>query len=131
MRTGAGDMRGGDAGELRIGDSDRDQISDVLSEHVAEGRLTIDELDQRLGILYAARTRSQAAAVLADLPPLGGLGTTHHFHVGHAPEDAVPALPDWLTEDARPQSPASTQGSDPTVRPAAAAAALAAPEGRA
>src|SRR5436309_7556392 len=101
MRTGAGDMRGGDAGELRIGDSDRDQISDVLSEHVAEGRLTIDELDQRLGILYAARTRSEAAAVLADLPPLAAPGTAQHFQLGHTHEDPVPSLPAWLADDAR------------------------------
>ncbi|MGZ6135593.1 MAG: DUF1707 SHOCT-like domain-containing protein [Myxococcaceae bacterium] len=45
-------------GRLRISDADRNQISNVLGEHAAEGRLTIDELDRRLGVLYAARTRA-------------------------------------------------------------------------
>jgi hypothetical protein len=71
-----------DGGGLRISDADRDQISEVLSEHAGEGRLTMDELDQRIGQLYSAQTRGQAAALFSDLPALD------------APE---PALPAWLT----------------------------------
>jgi hypothetical protein len=90
-------------GELRIGDADRDQISDVLSEHAAEGRLSMDELDARLGTLYAAETRTQAAAVVADLRALSPAGrerpehAEHHFHLGHERDDAFPSLPAWLT----------------------------------
>jgi hypothetical protein len=98
-----------DAGELLISDSDRDQISAVLSQHMAEGRLTVDELDQRVGRLYASRTRAQAAAVLADLPPLEAHETAEHFHLGHEPDDAMPPLPTWLaTRDVaedRPSAP--------------------------
>jgi hypothetical protein len=74
-----------DGGGLRISDADRDQISEVLSEHAGEGRLTMDELDQRIGQLYSAQTRAQAAALFSDLPALD------------APE---PALPAWLTPGA-------------------------------
>jgi hypothetical protein len=81
---------------LRISDSDRDQISGVLSQHAAEGRLTMDELDQRLGVLYAARTRAQAAVVVADLPALAATRAPHHVHVGHEHDHAPPALPEWF-----------------------------------
>lgn len=85
---------------MRISDSDRDQISGVLGQHAAEGRLTMDELDQRLGVLYAAQTRAQAAAVVADLPPLVAVPAPHHhLQVEDEQEDATPALPGWLTFD--------------------------------
>jgi DUF1707 SHOCT-like domain len=93
MQAGGEDIR--ETGAWRISDADRDQISSVLSEHAAEGRLTMDELDQRLGTLYAAQTRAQAAAVVADLPPLTAPDEPHHFHIGHD-DEPVPALPEWL-----------------------------------
>ena len=65
-------------GRLRISDADRDQISDVLAEHVAEGRLTFDELDRRLGVLYAAQTRAEVAPLVADLPLLAAPGDERH-----------------------------------------------------
>jgi hypothetical protein len=74
-----------DGGGLRISDADRDQISEVLSEHAGEGRLTMDELDQRIGQLYSAQTRAQAAALFSDLPAL---------------DTPQPALPGWLTPGA-------------------------------
>jgi hypothetical protein len=110
---GADRMPGGADRGFRISDSDRDQISAVLGQHEAEGRLTVEELDQRLGILYAAKTREQAAAVVADLPPLAATETRGHLHLGHEHSDETPALPQWLTA----QDPASSEG------PAQAAAA--------
>jgi hypothetical protein len=91
------DIRASDLGGLRISDADRDQISEVLSEHASEGRLTMDELDQRLGTLYASQTRAQAASVVADLPPLAAAHPGHRFHLGFGHHDAVPTLPEWLT----------------------------------
>ena len=90
-------LPGEDPGSLRIGDSDRDQIAEVLSEHVAEGRLSMDELDQRLGTLYQAQTRAQAAALVADLPALAPAEAPEHFHLGHEHKQPRPTLPDWLT----------------------------------
>jgi hypothetical protein len=53
---------------LRASDSDREQVADRLRHAMAEGRLTGDELEQRLEALYAARTYGELGAVLADLP---------------------------------------------------------------
>jgi hypothetical protein len=102
---------------MRISDSDRDQISDVLGQHAAEGRLTMDELDQRLGVLYAAQTRATAAAVVADLPALAAARAPHHhLHVGDEHENAAPALPEWLTFD-RPVDSAPAEQRSVTMTP--------------
>jgi hypothetical protein len=117
-------LSGGEqAGALRISDADRDQISEVLSQHAAEGRLTTDELDQRVDALYAARTRAEAAAVVADLPTLVSVPPPHHFHLGHEPERETPSLPEWLTpnwqlDSVRPEPRFSpTVASPPTASP--------------
>jgi hypothetical protein len=94
-----------DWGALRISDADRDQISAVLDRHAAEGRLTMDELDQRLGTLYDARTRAQAAAVVADLPPLVAAEPSHHFHLGRERDLEPPPLPSWLASVGVADSP--------------------------
>ncbi len=53
---------------LRASDAEREQHADLLREHAAQGRLTVDELDERLDRVYAARTRGELAPVVADLP---------------------------------------------------------------
>ena len=55
-------------GQLRVGDAERERVTDLLAEHHAAGRLTMAELDERLGATLAARTRDELAAPLADLP---------------------------------------------------------------
>jgi hypothetical protein len=85
----AADQRQPDTGNLRIGDADRELIAEVLSEHMTDGRITTDELEDRLGALYTSQTRAQARSVLAGLPPLGPSGGQRH-------ED-VPVLPDWAS----------------------------------
>ncbi|MFC6085129.1 DUF1707 SHOCT-like domain-containing protein [Sphaerisporangium aureirubrum] len=54
--------------DLRIGDAERDEVMDALREHFAQGRLTHEELDERLGAALAARTSGDLRRVLADLP---------------------------------------------------------------
>jgi Domain of unknown function (DUF1707) len=56
------------APSLRASDSDRDHVAERLRHAMAEGRLSGDELEQRLEALYAARTYGELAALLADLP---------------------------------------------------------------
>ncbi len=68
--TPAARQQAADSGNLRIADVDRELIAEVLSQHMSDGRLTTDELEDRLGTLYASQTRAQARSVLADLPPL-------------------------------------------------------------
>ena len=54
----------------RLSDADRDEFAELLSRHAAAGRLSVEELEARVAALYEAESRSQAAALLADLPPL-------------------------------------------------------------
>jgi Domain of unknown function (DUF1707) len=53
---------------LRASDADREQVAELLQHATAEGRLTADELDERLGALYQSRTYGELEALVADLP---------------------------------------------------------------
>ena len=55
---------------LRIGDAERDAAAADLGEHYVAGRLTIDELHERLGAVFCAKTYGQLSRVMADLPGL-------------------------------------------------------------
>jgi Domain of unknown function (DUF1707) len=52
----------------RASDADRDIAADILCAAVGDGRLTLDELDDRLGAALSAGTISELAALIADLP---------------------------------------------------------------
>ena len=54
--------------ELRISDTDRDRAAEVLREAHAQGRITVDELDERLTSVYAAKTFADLVPVTRDLP---------------------------------------------------------------
>ncbi len=54
--------------KLRAGDADREQLIDELREHAGAGRLTSEELEQRIGEAYAACTRADLDVLRADLP---------------------------------------------------------------
>jgi hypothetical protein len=58
---------------LRIGDAERDAAAADLGEHYAAGRLTIDELNERLDAAFSAKTFGQLARIMADLPGPGRL----------------------------------------------------------
>jgi hypothetical protein len=53
---------------LRASDADREQVAERLRHATTEGRLTADELDQRLDALYASRTYGELDTLVADLP---------------------------------------------------------------
>ena len=56
---------------LRIGDAERDAAAADLGEHYVAGRLTLDELNHRLGAVFSARTYGQLSEATRDLPDLG------------------------------------------------------------
>jgi hypothetical protein len=56
------------AGDLRVGDADRERAGERLRVHAAAGRLTTDELEQRLERVYGARTGRELRGELSDLP---------------------------------------------------------------
>jgi hypothetical protein len=53
---------------LRAGDTDRTAVATVLGRHMADGRLTVAEYDERVARAYAARTYGELAELTADLP---------------------------------------------------------------
>jgi Domain of unknown function (DUF1707)/Cell wall-active antibiotics response 4TMS YvqF len=53
---------------LRASDADRDRAAAVLSEAMAQGRLTAEEHSERLDALYAAKTHADIVPVIDDLP---------------------------------------------------------------
>jgi len=53
---------------MRASSADRERAVDVLKAGFAEGRLTQDEYNDRMGRAYAARTYGELAALTADLP---------------------------------------------------------------
>ncbi len=63
------------SGELRIGDAERETAMAALREHYAQGRLTHEELDERLELVLSARTGRDLTAAFADLPGPYGSGT--------------------------------------------------------
>ncbi|HEX5287877.1 MAG TPA: DUF1707 domain-containing protein, partial [Streptosporangiaceae bacterium] len=43
---------------VRVGDADRDAVATQLREHFADGRLTLEELNERLDQAFAAKTKA-------------------------------------------------------------------------
>lgn len=54
---------------MRASDADRDAVVEQLREAAAEGRLDLDELDERLGLALTAKTHAQLAPLTDDLGP--------------------------------------------------------------
>jgi hypothetical protein len=63
---------------LRVGDAERDAVAADLGEHYAAGRLTLDELHQRLDAVFAAKTAGQLTRIMADLPGSARLASRLH-----------------------------------------------------
>ncbi len=60
-----------DAETLRAADADRHQIADRLKAALDEGRLSLDEYDERVRQAYAALTYAELLILVADLPKPG------------------------------------------------------------
>lgn len=68
-----------DPARLRISDQDRHRVAEVLREAAAEGRIDLDELDERLEAAYGAKTYGELVPITSDLP-------AHH-------QTGLPSLP--------------------------------------
>ena len=83
-----GEMEGtgvpGDPGRMRISDADRHRVAEVLREAAGEGRLDLDELDERLGLAFAAKTYADLVPITADL---------HAVHPAPAPRPTGTPVP--------------------------------------
>ncbi|MGW1778545.1 DUF1707 SHOCT-like domain-containing protein [Streptomyces sp. NPDC002143] len=57
--------------DLRASDADRERVSEVLRDALAEGRLDMAEFEERLDQTYKARTYGELAPITRDLPVAG------------------------------------------------------------
>jgi hypothetical protein len=53
--------------ELRASDADRERHAEILRKAAGDGRLTLDELDERLTTVYASRTHNELQRLIADV----------------------------------------------------------------
>ena len=53
---------------MRAADTDRERVVEALRRHAGEGRLDVEELEQRIDAALAARTLEELEALLHDLP---------------------------------------------------------------
>ena len=67
--TGPADEIAARQGRWRASHADREQVVGALKAAFVQGRLTADELDERVGQALAARTYAELAALTTDLPP--------------------------------------------------------------
>jgi hypothetical protein len=91
-----------DRRNLRVSHEDRDQVAEQLRVAAGDGRLTADELDERLETALTARTYGELEALLVDLPAaaakdLVALTITH----GTIRRDGPWMVPRRLTVEAR------------------------------
>jgi hypothetical protein len=59
--------------ELRASHEDRDRVVEMLRVSAGDGRLTAEELDERLELAMTARTYGELAKLVADLPAAGSV----------------------------------------------------------
>ncbi|MBO1337711.1 DUF1707 domain-containing protein [Streptomyces sp. VRA16 Mangrove soil] len=85
--------------DLRASDADREQVAERLRDAMAEGRLDMDEFNERLEETYKARTYRDLAPLTRDLPGAGAPApapvapTPVNLVKGPLPEGAV----DWAS----------------------------------
>lgn len=53
---------------MRVSDADRHRVAELLREAAGEGRIDLDELDERLEAAYAAKTYGDLVPITSDLP---------------------------------------------------------------
>jgi hypothetical protein len=71
----------GDA-TVRASDDERERTATLLREHAGCGRLSGDELSDRLDAAFAARTRGELAVLVGDLPATPP-ARRHHSSLRH------------------------------------------------
>ena len=93
-----------------LGDADREHLIALLREHYAAGRLDLDGLRHRVGVVLAAAYAEEAAVALAGLPPAGvpdtpGAGRGRGSRGRHA--QARKPEPGWVPTAERFRDPSS------------------------
>ena len=94
----------------RIGDAERDRATELLREHMAEGRLSAEEFDERIDAALKAKVASDLDPLFTDLPgprPGQGLATTQPFPAPPWQRAAATPAPVPAPETVAPLQPRS------------------------
>ena len=62
---------GPESPRVRASDAEREEYARIIRDAVGEGRLNLDEGDERLATLYALKFRDELPSLIADLPAEG------------------------------------------------------------
>jgi hypothetical protein len=94
-----------------LGEADRERLVELLREHYAAGRLNLDDLRHRVGVVLSAAYADEAAAALAGLPPVLAAGEPgadrgRRGHRGRHAQAAEPG-PGWVPTPERFRDPSS------------------------
>lgn len=82
-------------GNLRASDADRERVAEILRQAAGDGRLTLEELDERLDDVYKAKTYAELEPITHDLPQAGA---------AHVPAPAPAAVADPRRFGGQPSS---------------------------
>ena len=92
---------------IRISDSDRDRAAAQLRDYYAEGRLTTEELDERVTAALQAQTAGDLRRLMADLPrpvpAAGGPGAPSYGAPGYGAR--AYGAPPWAGRNRRRRGP--------------------------
>jgi Domain of unknown function (DUF1707) len=99
---------------IRASDADRDVVVDALREAFSEGRLTLDEFDERMSAAYASKTWGQLRELTVDLPVQPALGSD----VPGRQLPALPAPPPWrVPQDRMAEQDQENESVEPSGAP--------------
>ncbi|MBS2936818.1 DUF1707 and DUF2154 domain-containing protein [Nocardioides sp. J2M5] len=80
-----------DPSQMRISDADRQRVAEVLRDAAGDGRLDLDELEERLEQTWAAKTYGELVPITLDLQATGPVTPPAAAPVRRAP-GGVPAV---------------------------------------
>ncbi|MGE7385413.1 DUF1707 SHOCT-like domain-containing protein [Streptomyces sp. NPDC004126] len=76
---------------MRASDADRERVVDRLRDAVAEGRLDMDEFEERLEAAYTSRTYAELEPLTRDLPAAGSSPSSLSSPSSPSPVPSAPA----------------------------------------
>ena len=77
---------------MRASNADRERVAQILHNAMSEGRITVDELEERLDAVYAAKTLAELEPPVADLPSVSA-GTAVQPAATRALDDRIGGPP--------------------------------------
>jgi hypothetical protein len=80
---------------IRASDKERDSVVDVLRDAYTEGRLTLEEFEERTSAAYASKTWADLRELTVDLPfePVLGAGLPQHLPPRQPAAQVMPPVP--------------------------------------